>query len=770
MDYPKKGRYRHFKGGEYELLYIARHSETDESMVVYRALYDCGETPLNERLWVLPLSMWTETVTRDGATFPRFSYIGDDMAADESANAQDTSNARDARFDDGAMPAFSDAEPPLFFPEDEGLAFTEGPEAYAPPEEAYAYPCEAEPPAPERYAPSNKDALMDKARAILRSVYGYSEFRGGQEDLISAILSGRDSLGVMPTGAGKSLCYQIPALALEGVTLVVSPLISLMKDQVAALRELGVPAAFINSSLSEAQQTAALDRAISGAYKIIYVAPERLLTPRFVYAAGIMDVSLIAIDEAHCISQWGQDFRPSYLDIPRFILALPQKPVLAAFTATATEQVRLDIIRLLGLSKPYLRVTGFDRPNLYFRVIRTSSKKKALDELMPAFSDMSGIIYCATRKQVEEVYDYLVDRGIPVTRYHAGLDDAERKANQEAFSMDEKPVMVATNAFGMGIDKSNVRYVIHYSLPKDIESYYQEAGRAGRDGLRAVCVLLYSAKDLYTQKFFIDHMGEESGLAPDEVEQLKKAARLRLDAMKRYATSGRCLRKSIMSYFGQSAPDRCNKCSVCDGLDERINADKAALEVLKLVRELRVGYGSAMLIDILRGANTEAIRRRRLNKLESYGVMSSLDKGVVGNLIDEMVDEDVLKRTEGDYPIITAGDAAEAFERGETHVTVPKPAEKKRRSRKAQTPAVPDKAVDISLISRLKALRMQLSKQRHVPPYMIFSDATLESMARLRPRSREEFLEVAGVGSRKCEQFGDAFIACIADWERECAQ
>ena len=370
--------------------------------------------------------------------------------------------------------------------------------------------------APRDAGEVRKARVTGDIHAILKSVYGYGAFREGQEDVIGAILDGRDVLGVMPTGAGKSLCYQIPALAMEGCAIVISPLISLMKDQVNALTQAGVPAAFLNSSLSERQTAAALSNARGGKYKIIYVAPERLLTERFLSLAAEMNPSMIAVDEAHCISQWGQDFRPAYLDIPEFIRRLPARPRLCAFTATATERVRADIRRLIGLREPLELVTGFDRPNLYYRVLRPANKREALTELLNGYRGMSGIIYCATRKQVEEICDSLKRDGFRAARYHAGLSDDERRRNQDAFAMDDSGVMVATNAFGMGIDKSDVRFVIHYNMPKDIESYYQEAGRAGRDGERADCVLLYSAQDMITQSFFIDHMGEESNLSPEE--------------------------------------------------------------------------------------------------------------------------------------------------------------------------------------------------------------------------------------------------------------
>ena len=774
MDYPKKGRYRHFKGGEYELLYIARHSETDEPMVVYKALYECGETPLGERIWVRPLSMWTETVTRQGQTFPRFAYIGESAAApgeeDAVPGAEDAAPYEDApyadeAYEDEAFFAFVPDEPPYD-------------EAYeAPlPEEAYPYADEEasfipdESPAPPMgtaqsvLSPAEaKAAYADRIRDILSSVYGYRSFRPGQEEIILNILAGRDSLGVMPTGAGKSLCYQVPALALEGVAIVVSPLISLMKDQVAQLKQSGVSAAYINSSLSESQQDAALSKAMDGAYRLIYVAPERLMTPRFQRLCRSVKISLIAIDEAHCISQWGQDFRPSYLDIPRFLASFPSRPKLCAFTATATERVREDICRLIGLKDPFLQITGFDRPNLYFKVLRASGKRAALEKLMRSYTDMSGIIYCATRKQTEEVCALLSQNGYNATRYHAGLSEEERKRNQEAFSLDEIPIMVATNAFGMGIDKSNVRFVIHYSLPKDLESYYQEAGRAGRDGMRADCVLLYSPADVHTQKFFIDHLGEEAGLSEHEAEPLKRAARRRLDAMIKYATSNKCLRGQILSYFGQDAPEKCGACSVCDGLYEQVNATKAAQAILSVVDEMRYSVGAGLLNEIARGSGSENIKRRNYNRLVHYGVLANLKTSVISEIIEAMEEADVLSRSTGQYPTLSPGTQAQALRDGELRITIVKPDEpgdkRRRRSNVNGAPA------DASLMNELKALRMQLARERHIAPFMVFSDASLLSMTQVMPHTSEEFMRVTGVGSKKCREYAQVFIDCITKWE-----
>ena len=435
-----------------------------------------------------------------------------------------------------------------------------------PPDFTYAPAWDMSAPPEDAGAPVMAEFVPEKDKyATLKEYFGYDSFRDGQEALIDSILSGRETVGVMPTGAGKSLCYQIPALMLPGVTLVVSPLISLMKDQVAALKQAGVAAAYINSSLTQRQMDMALENAAAGKYRIIYVTPERLGTARFISLSQRMRISLIAVDEAHCISQWGQDFRPSYLAIPDYIDKLPVRPRICAFTATATMRVRGDISRIMRLKDPFMCVTGFDRPNLYYRVVQPKSKKAELMALMNEYRGKSGVIYCATRKDVEAVHDMLLLEGYPVTRYHAGLSDAERLRNQESFQRDETPVMVATNAFGMGIDKSDVRFVVHYSMPGDLESYYQEAGRAGRDGDSAECTLLYGKQDIFTQRFFIDRMGEESELSPEELRTVQLNARRRLQLMIEYCETDSCLRAYILNYFGEDSPGRCGACGNCAG-------------------------------------------------------------------------------------------------------------------------------------------------------------------------------------------------------------
>ena len=442
---------------------------------------------------------------------------------------------------------------------------------------------------------------------VLEHYFGYPAFRPGQEELIDALLAGRDAVGIMPTGAGKSLCYQVPALLMKGITLVVSPLISLMKDQVTALVQNGVRGAYLNSSLSWNQYQAALRNARAGVYKIIYVAPERLLTPEFLEFAKSAPISMVTIDEAHCVSQWGQDFRPSYLTIPEFVEALPHRPVVSAFTATATPRVRKDILSLLALQDPLVTVTSFDRPNLYFEVRRPKDKLQETLKLLRERREKSGIIYCATRKAVEDVCQTLQEQGYAATRYHAGLTDQERQKNQEDFLYDRATVMVATNAFGMGIDKSNVAFVIHYNMPKDLESYYQEAGRAGRDGQPAECFLLYSGQDVGLNRFLFTRSEENQDLDEKALEQLIRQNEQRLRAMTNYCHTTACLREYILHYFGEHAPTQCGNCQNCTGHFQQLDITVPAREILSCVRYLGQRYGIKMVLDVVRGSKNEKI-------------------------------------------------------------------------------------------------------------------------------------------------------------------
>ena len=626
--------------------------------------------------------------------------------------------------------------------------------------------------APRDAGEVRKARVTGDIHAILKSVYGYGAFREGQEDVIGAILDGRDVLGVMPTGAGKSLCYQIPALAMEGCAIVISPLISLMKDQVNALTQAGVPAAFLNSSLSERQTAAALSNARGGKYKIIYVAPERLLTERFLSLAAEMNPSMIAVDEAHCISQWGQDFRPAYLDIQEFIRRLPARPRLCAFTATATERVRADIRRLIGLREPLELVTGFDRPNLYYRVLRPANKREALTELLNGYRGMSGIIYCATRKQVEEICDSLKRDGFRAARYHAGLSDDERRRNQDAFAMDDSGVMVATNAFGMGIDKSDVRFVIHYNMPKDIESYYQEAGRAGRDGERADCVLLYSAQDMITQSFFIDHMGEESNLSPEDAAKLREQARARLIAMQGYCRTDGCLRAYILRYFGEKTAGKCDRCGNCARPAAQIDVTPVALNIVKCVSECGQRFGASVVAAVLAGSREERLLQYRLDRLNSYGALSQYERASISQLIDRMVEKGFLKRVGDEYPILKLGANARALVDGSMRMkdyslpAVKGETAKKRRAARATKREAEVTTESEALFQALRKLRTKIAEEKHVPPYVVLTDAALRDMSAKRPHSREEMLLVSGVGEAKMKAYGERFLQEIAKFEK----
>lgn len=461
---------------------------------------------------------------------------------------------------------------------------------------------------------------MDKFD-VLRKYFGYSSFRKGQEEMVDCLLSGRDVLGIMPTGAGKSICYQVPAIMLRGVTIVVSPLISLMKDQVNALVQQGIKAAYINSSLTDTQYDKVLKNAALEIYKIIYVAPERLDSVGFINLCRRIKISMVAVDESHCVSQWGQDFRPSYLNINKFISVLPNRPIIGAFTATATDEVKKDIINILKLNNPTVVTTGFDRPNLFFSVLRPAKKDNRLIELIKERRDKSGIIYCSTRKKVESVCDLLIKNGFPATRYHAGLSDEERIKNQDDFVYDRKPVMVATNAFGMGIDKSNVSYVIHHNMPKNIESYYQEAGRAGRDGQEADCILLYGAGDVQTCRYFIENTEPNPQLTPEQNEMFRHREEERLKHMIFYCRTSDCLRNYMLRYFGDEAEDNCGKCSNCLTKFETVDVTIEAQKVLSCIIRTGQKFGTAMIVDVLRGKTNERIKYFEFDKQSTFGIM-----------------------------------------------------------------------------------------------------------------------------------------------------
>lgn len=587
---------------------------------------------------------------------------------------------------------------------------------------------------------------MDKYE-VLQRVFGYSAFREGQETIIDHILSGRDVLGIMPTGAGKSICYQVPALCMDGITLVVSPLISLMMDQVKALNQAGVHAAYINSSLTEPQIAKALQNAKRGQYKIIYVAPERLETERFLDFAMNVHISMVTIDEAHCISQWGQDFRPSYLKILQFIEKLPNRPVVSAFTATATVVVKEDILAILRLRNPYTLVTGFDRENLFFQVQTGNQKQERLYNYLKQHSEESGVIYCATRKNVEMVWEFLDGCGFPVTKYHAGLSAEERKANQEDFIYDRKPIVVATNAFGMGIDKSNVRYVVHYNMPQSLENYYQEAGRAGRDGMAAECVILYSPQDVYLNKYLIENRGENTELTPEQAAVVLQKDRERLRSMAGYCKTTYCLREYILRYFGTTrwadiSGKNCGNCSTC--LKKAYEQEPVEHHYDAFWEEEYIGY---------EGDNVswekvayEGTKRGVAADYEQTGLDGS--GGGTARNIPLIRKKATVKR--GSYGTGMYG---------ESGMNVPGRTVKKQTLGMAQL-----SSAEKELFAQLKEVRLRIAKALSLPPYMIFSDNTLLDMCVKKPKNKAEMLEVSGVGEKKYDRYGYDFVECIKRW------
>lgn len=655
--------------------------------------------------------------------------------------------------------------------------------------------------------------LMGAAHEVLRRYFGYDSFRPGQDRLVEAVLSGRDALGVMPTGAGKSICYQVPALTLPGITLVVSPLVSLMGDQVRALKAAGARPSYLNSSLTPGQQNTVLKRASEGWYQIMYVAPERLSDPRFIAfaqaaaAPGGVGIPLVAVDEAHCVSQWGQDFRPSYLQISEFIDALPVRPPLAAFTATATERVRADIVAMLGLRDPETVVTGFDRENLYFAAEEMGDKAKAvwIRDYAISHADESGIVYCSTRKAVDELYlqldRALAPHGIRVGRYHAGMSADERTANQVAFIDDAAPVIVATNAFGMGIDKPNVRYVIHHNVPESIEAYYQEAGRAGRDGDPASCYLLWNGNDFRLRRFLIDREYGEGAAdeAPDpEARERARQNRYRLlTAMEGYCETTGCLRAYILRYFGdegalgvespaaRGAQDGCGNCGNCTGAFETEDVTEVARQAVLFVQATGGRFGRTLVADALHGANTEKIRSLHLDGAAGYGSLAHEPTGRIKDVVSQLIGRGYLVQSQGQFPVVGLGPrAVEVLADSPEHpfeLTV------KRRAARRRSPERVRRAVDLlreeaaeegsarsrrphvgddaELFERLRELRRSFAAERQWAPYMIASDKALRGMCRLRPTTREELLEVPGIGERKADEFGEAFLSEIASFE-----
>ena len=600
----------------------------------------------------------------------------------------------------------------------------------------------------------------------MQRIFGYTQFRPGQEALIDGVLSGRDVFGIMPTGGGKSMCYQIPALLLPGITVVISPLISLMQDQVTALKTAGVPAAYLNRSLTPEQSRAVYRNLLAGRYKILYVAPERLDFEGFSAIVRQLYISFVAVDEAHCISQWGQDFRPSYLRIVHFLESLEKRPVVGAYTATATAQVRRDVERILNLHNPVRRVTGFDRPNLYFQVLHPQSKDEELKRLIAPRNGKSGIVYCATRRKVEYVCRMLQDLGYPATQYHAGLPEEERRNNQEDFLHDRKTIMVATNAFGMGIDKSNVRYVIHYNMPKSLEAYYQEAGRAGRDGTDGACILLYSGADVHMAQYLINNGSENEELDEAQRQRVRHQDLQRLESMIGYCTTSGCLRGYILEYFGQKHLQLCGNCGNCQGKYHDEEMTRQAQMILSCVRRIHSRTGAwadrQQLINVLRGEPEKTKTDRDLENLPTFGLMKESSAGEVGALLDQLEMQGYLytdQTTPGVEPTPLASQVL--FQGKAVYRKVPGSLPGTRSVRKQLSPK------ETTLLDALRVLRSDLAREGNIPPHAIFSDATLEDMARKKPKTFLELRKVSGVGELKANWYGASFLEQIRAFDED---
>ena len=612
---------------------------------------------------------------------------------------------------------------------------------------------------------------MSQASKILKQYFGYDSFREGQEELVGSILEGQDTFGIMPTGAGKSICFQVPALIMDGITLVISPLISLMKDQVEGLNQAGVHAAYLNSSLTAGQYQKALGFAKEGRYKIIYVAPERLVTDSFLDFALHAHISMLVVDEAHCVSQWGQDFRPSYLKIVEFIGRLPKRPVISAFTATATKEVRDDIIDILLLQNPKVVATGFDRPNLYFAVQSPKDKYGAMKNFLELHPGQSGIIYCLTRKYVEEVYERLGEEGFSVTKYHAGLSDIERKANQEDFIYSRAEIMVATNAFGMGIDKSDVRFVVHYNMPKNMESYYQEAGRAGRDGEAAECILLYAGQDVVTNQFFIDNNKDNQELDEVTRQLVAQRDRERLRKMTFYCFTNDCLRDYILRYFGEYGSGYCGNCTNCLSQFETVDVTEIARSIVGCVQSSRQRFGTTVIVDTVHGANTAKIRSYRMDANPHYGELAKIPTHKLRKVINHLQLYGYLHVTNDEYAIVKLTEKSEAVLLGEEQISMKMAKEqehpakvKREKRRKGVLSGLGDMEfteAEEKLFERLRALRTEIAREEKVPPYIVFSDKTLIHMCLLKPKTKAGMLAVSGVGEFKYEKYGERFLSCV---------
>lgn len=594
--------------------------------------------------------------------------------------------------------------------------------------------------------------MINTAKQLLKNHFGYDDFRKGQNEIIEHILNKQDCLAIMPTGAGKSICYQIPALVFEGTTIVISPLISLMKDQVDSLIQNGISATYINSSLTTNEYFQALENARLGMYKIIYVAPERLNSDNFINILNNMNISMFAIDEAHCVSQWGHDFRPSYTEIANIILNLKKRPVVAAFTATATELVKNDIINLLKLSNPFTLTTGFDRKNLSFNVETPLDKKKFLFDYLNNHKNVSGIIYCLSRKNVDNLYDELLKQGYNVSKYHGGMTDKSRNENQNNFVFDKTSIMVATNAFGMGIDKSNIRYVIHYNMPKDMESYYQEAGRAGRDGSDAECILLFNRSDIVSNKFLIEQTNSTS---------TKLVEYQKLNDMVDYCNTDKCLRKYILEYFGEQTDyDNCNNCSNCNSEIESTDITTDSKKIMSCIKRMKERFGIGLVTDVLKGSKTAKIKSMKFDDLSTYGIMSDYSKETIKEIISFLVSENYINCVGDKYPILTLNSNCSDILFGDKHIFIKRKIEK-----------VKQKPSGISynnkLFNILSSVRKYLAEQLNVPPFVIFSDSTLIEMCITYPITLDELYQISGVGKYKAENYGKYFLNEIQKFIKE---
>lgn len=594
---------------------------------------------------------------------------------------------------------------------------------------------------------------MDTARDYLQKYYGYPDFREGQKKIVASLLAGRDTLGIMPTGGGKSICYQIPALLCPGLTLVVSPLISLMKDQVDALTTAGVAAAYINSTLSGKEVNDRLRAAKRGELKLLYVAPERLELDWFREEMAGLDISIVAVDEAHCVSQWGHDFRTSYLSVAPFVKGLPNRPIVAAFTATATPEVMEDMQRLLRLEQPQVFVTGLGRDNLEMSVLRGENKREFVLDYAASHTHEPGIIYAATRKEVDDLCQRLQAKGLLAGRYHAGMSDAERAESQEAFLYDDIRVIVATNAFGMGIDKSNVRYVIHYNMPKNMESYVQEAGRAGRDGEPSQCILLFSAQDIMTQKFLIEQNPQEGERKQNDYRKLQQ--------MIDYCYTTRCLRSAMLDYFGEEHEDKpCGTCSSCTDDRELVDITVDAQKIFSCIHRMRERFGVSTVASVLKGSRAKKVLEYGFDRLPTYGVMSNRTEKEISETINVLISEGFLALTEGQYPVVKLQSEAADVLKGQREVMqrVPRPSKAAGSQRSGSRRDYSPSAVNETVFEQLRLIRRELASKEHVPSYIIFNDATLREMSVVCPQSEDEMLNVKGVGEVKFRKYGRSFL------------